>query len=268
MGRISPRRAAAVAATFIGVLALPAAAHASRFDLALRQDASAKVVNAGGLITYTVTITNQGTEPNEGVFVNLFSLKGHGLGANNPYQSVSTSQGSCPDMSEGGYHQLVCTLGPLASGASAKIVAVVQVNESMNHIAALLPNAFEGGYNDEGESDNESVLRATASVPPTVSGSKMIKLTGLPAGCTPGDFNLRATTKVKGVKKMRASLFLGFDQEGEGHTWQKIVQGSKLRAKVPASRLAPELGVFYKLKVKAKRGGAKPLTVTVTFQPC
>jgi hypothetical protein len=258
---------AAIAGLLVVVL-LPATARASRFDLSLSQVASANVVKAGSPVTFTVTVTNRGTEPNEGVFVNLFSLKGQGLGANNPYQSVSVSQGACPDQSVGEYHQLVCTLGPLASGASAKIVAVVQVNESMHHIAALLPNAYEGGYNDESPSDNESTLRITASVPPIVSGSKKIKLSGLPTGCTNGDFTLRATTKVKGVKKMRASLFLGADQEGESHTWQKVTQGNHLRATVPASRLAPELGVFYKLKVKAKRGGAKPLTTTVTLQPC
>jgi hypothetical protein len=267
MGSISVKRVAIAGALLFG-LALPATAQASRFDLSLSQVASANVVDAGGQVTFTVTVTNKGTEPNEAVFVNLFSLKGHGRGANNPYQSVSTTQGACPDQSEGGYHQLVCSLGPLASGASLKIVAVVQVNESMNHIAALLPNPFEGGYNDEVATDNESVLRTTASVPPTVSGSKKIKLTGLPPGCAPGDFTIGATTKVKGVKKMRASLFLSPNQEGESHTWQKVTQGNHLRAKVPASQLAPELGVFYKLKVKAKRGGAPPLTVTVTFQPC
>ncbi len=226
------------------------------------------MIAAGGQVTYTVTVSNQGTEPSEAVFVNLFSLKGHGLGADNPYLSASTTQGACPDKSEGSYHQLVCALGPLASGGSVKIVAVVEVNESMNQIAALLPNEFEGGYNDEDASDNEAVVRTTASVPPAVSGSKKIKLSGLPSGCAAGDFTLGATTKVKGVKKMRASLYMGFNEEGESQEWQKTVLGSHLHAKVPASRLPPELGVFYKLKVKAKRGGAKPLTVTITIQPC
>ena len=262
------RPLAPLAAALIAVLALPAVAHASRFDLALSQSASANVVDAGGQVTFAVTVTNKGTEANEGAFVNLFSLKGYGRGANNPYRSVATSQGECPDKSEGEYHQLVCSLGPLASGASAKIVAVVEVNESMNHIAALVPNPYEGGYVDENEADNESVLRISASLPPTVSGSKKIKLSGLPSGCTTGDFTIRASTKVKGVKKMRASLFLSPNAEGESHTWQKVAQGNHLRAKVPASLLAPDLGVFYKLKVKAKRGGAKPLTTTVTFQPC
>lgn len=261
-------RLAAIVGTSIIALALPAVAHASRFDLSLSQTSSANVVDAGFAATFTVTITNKGTEPYEEVFVNLFSLKGYGRGADNPYLSVSATQGACPDATVGEYHQLICTLGPLASGSSAKIVAIVKVNESMHHIAALLPNAYEDGFNDDTPADNESVLKTTASVPPVISGSKQIRLSGLPSGCSNGDFTLVATTKAKGVKKMRASLDLGFNEEGEGQTWQRTRQGNQLRVKVPASRLAPDLGVFYKLKVKAKRGGAKPLLATVTFQPC
>ncbi|MDX6605439.1 MAG: hypothetical protein QOF23_1948 [Solirubrobacterales bacterium] len=275
MGRISIRRAlrtsagaAAIALASIVAMALPASAQAARFDLGITQEASAKVVDRGATATYTITVTNLGSEPYESVYVNIFSLKGEGLGAANPYRSATTTQGTCPDQSVGAYHQLVCTLGPLASGASVRIVAVVEVNESMNQIAALLPNPYEGGFIDDNNANNEAVVRTTASVPPTVSGSKKIKLSGLPTGCAPGDFILRAKATVKGVKKMRASLYLGLNTEGEGGTWEKTVRGDHLRVKVPASRLAPELGVFYKLKVKAKRGGAKPLTTTVTFQPC
>jgi hypothetical protein len=181
--------------------------------------------------------------------------------------SVSTTQGTCPDRSEGDYHSLVCSLGPLASGASATIVAVVEVNESMNHFSALLPTPFEGGYQDADNSDNESEGRVTASVPPTIAGSKKIKLSGLPAGCAPGNFTLRAVANAKGVKKMRASLFY-VDASGDGQTWQKVSAGNHLTAKVPAARLPATLGAFYTLKVKAKRGGKAPLTATVTLQPC
>jgi hypothetical protein len=102
-----------------------------------------------------------------------------------------------------------------------------------------------------------------------VTGSKKVKLTGLPAGCSTGDFTIHAVTKVKGVKKMSASLELGtYTPEGELQVWEKVVRGSRLTAKVPASRLPPVLGVSYELKVKAKRGAAGPLKLSVTFQPC
>jgi hypothetical protein len=65
---------------------------------------------------------------------------------------------------------------------------------------------------------------------------------------------------------MKASLFYLVD--GEGQTFQKSTNGGRLTAKVPVSRLSNELGLFYKLVIKAKRGGGKHLTTTVTFQPC
>jgi hypothetical protein len=61
---------------------------------------------------------------------------------------------------------------------------------------------------------------------------------------------------------------LGFDEEGEGQEWRKLRKGNRLTVKVPVSRLAPELGAVYKLKVKAKRGALGPLKVTVLFQRC
>lgn len=250
-------------------LALPTMAHAAD-DLAISQTQSATVVDKGGLVTFTADVKNVGTVNNETVFVELSSLANHGRGADDPYQSFSTTQGTCADRSGAAYgtvyHLIVCELGPLAPGASARITAVVKANESANYSADLLPSAFEGGYQDADNSNNAVAGRVTASTPPVVSGSKRIKLTGLPTGCAPGDFTFRAVAKAPGIKKMKAALF--FFVEGESQTWTKTANGHRLTAKVPVSRLSNELGLFYKLVIKAKRGGGKRLTTTVTFQPC
>jgi hypothetical protein len=255
----------------IAGLALPAAAQAAT-DLAITETPSARIVKAGETVSINVAISNRGPGTDEAVFVGISSLRGRGQGANNPYLSVSPSQGACKDNSGPAYgfyyYNWVCELGPMAAGAGAQIAAVVTVNETMNHFASLLPNAYEGGFQDGDNSNNEAVDRIAASTPPTLSGSKGIKLSGLPSGCATGDFTLRARTRAHGVKKMAASLFLGFNQEGEGQMWQKVIRGNRLVATVPASRIVPELLVSYELKVKAKRGGAKPLMVTVTFQMC
>jgi hypothetical protein len=252
-------------------LALPSVAQASE-DLAISQVPSAHVVDAGKTVDLKITITNRGTNADEGVYVNLSSLRGHGQGANNPYQSYSPSQGSCKDNSGPAYgyyyYDLICELGPLAAGASGQIDAVVTVNESMNHFASLLPNAYEGGYYDGDNSNNEAIDRINASSPPTVTGSKKIKLRGLPAGCASKDFTLRAVGNVRGVKKMSVSLFLGFDDEGEGQEWHKRATGNHLVGTVPVSRLTPELNASYELNVKAKLGGGRHLKTTVTFQAC
>jgi hypothetical protein len=271
---VSPVRAIRIAVGIgatLALLAAPAAAQA-KIDLGLTVTPSATTVAPGQSVSFDVTVTNRGTEAFEAAYLNLFSLKGHGLGASNPYTSISTSQGTCTEESGSAfnstYHSVVCELGSLAPGASARIKAAVTVNESMNHIVALLPNAHEGGYQDDDNSNNEVVDRIGVSAPPAIAGSKAIKLSGLPAGCVPGDFTLRASTKAPGVKKMSVSMDLGFDAEGVGGFFQKVVRGRKLVVKVPASRLAVELGKTYTLHVKAKKGGGRKLEAVVVLTPC
>lgn len=254
-------------------LALPASAGAASIDLGISQQPSATIVNAGDTVTIKVTVSNAGGETYEQVFASLDSLKSHGKGADDPYLSVSASQGSCKDTSGPAYgyfyNVIVCELGALASGASAQITATVKINETAIHTASLLPNAYEGGFNDDNNGNNQAYSRITASTPPTISGSKKIKLKGIPAGCVPGDFTLKASTKTPGVKKMSAKLDLGFDAEGEGHEWRKVVRGARLVAKVPVSQItADTFDAVYTLKVKAKRGARGPLEAIVNFQLC
>jgi hypothetical protein len=261
----------AVIVAMLAIAVAPAAAQA-KFDLAISSTPSAQIVDVGQSVSFDITVVNRGSQASEVAFVNLYSLRGHGQGANNPYTLVSPSQGTCKDESGPAfgyqYYSWVCELGPLAPGASATIRATVAVNESMNHFAALLPNAYEGGYYDDDNSNNTATDRITANAPPTITGSKAIKLKGVPKGCVRGNFTLRASTTAPGVKKMSASIDLGFDQEGVGHFWQKVVRGKKLVATVPGSRLEPELGATYKLHVKAKRGGGRKLETIVILKPC
>lgn len=258
------------ASALVLVLALPAAAPAATHDLAVSQSQSATVVPKGSLVTFTVDVRNVGTATDEAVFVELGSLAAHSLGADAPYQSFSTSQGTCSDRSGPAYgtvyHFLVCELGPLAPGASAQITAVVQANESADYTAVLLPNAFEGGYLDGDNSNNEAGGRVTVSTPPLVSGSRKIKLSGLPSGCAPGDFTLHAVAKAKRVKKMVASLF--FLVDGDSQTWQRRANGNHLTAKVPVSKLPDELGRTYTLVIKAKVRHGGFLKTTVALQSC
>jgi hypothetical protein len=252
------------------MLVAPAAAQA-RIDLGVSATPSATVVSPGQSVSFDAIIANHGTEPYEAVFVELFSLRGHGLGADNPYTSVSTSQGTCKDNSANlanQYNDWICELGALAPGASAQLKAAVTVNESMNHFVSLLPNPYEGGYQDDDNSNNEVIQRIAVSTPPAVSGSKAIKLRGLPKGCVTGDFTLRASTRAPGVKKMSAAVDLGFDQEGVGHSWRRVVRGTKLVAKVPGSQFAAELGKTYTLHIKAKRGGGRKLETVIVLKAC
>ncbi|MBA3865036.1 MAG: DUF11 domain-containing protein [Solirubrobacterales bacterium] len=253
----------------IAVLVLPAAAQASSYDLAISETQSATVIEKGGLVTFTADVVNQGTRA-ENVYVELSSLGGHGRGADDPYLSFSTSQGTCSDQSGPAYgtvyNLIVCELGPLAPGARAQITAVVKANQSAHYFAYLLPNANEGGYQDADNSDNVVFSRVTASTPPLISGSPKIKLSGLPKGCATGDFTFTAVAKIDGVKKVSASLF--YYAEGEGESWKKTANGSRLTAKVDSSRLSNELGLSYELMIKAKLGGGRHFSKSATFELC
>ncbi len=250
------RRGITVAAVAIAALALPASASA---DLVVSQTASPKPVKKGELVTITVTVSNPGpaTAGSDESQVEVFPLRGSSeRPAANPYQSITPSQGTCTITPTGAYQVADCSFGELAPGASAQIVAVLQVNESMNHVAAPKTGTW-------------SELNVAASTPPTVTGAKQIRLVGLPNGCVPGDFALTVTVQAQRVRKVSATLNLGFDDTGEGVTWRRSANGRRLVATVPASRIfRPRLDKGYKLTIQATRKGAHALKRTVTFELC
>lgn len=236
-------------------LALPAGASA---DLVVSQTASPKPVAKGALVTITVSVTNPGpAAAGDESQVEIFPLRGGSEhAAANPYQSVTPSQGTCTITPTGAYQVADCAFGELAAGASAQIVAVLQVNESMNHVAAPKVGTW-------------SELNVAASTPPTVTGARQIRLAGVPGGCVAGDFALTVTVNAARVKKISATLNLGFDDTGEGVTWRRSASGRRLTATVPASRIfSPRLGKGYKLTIQATRRGAHALKRTVTFELC
>jgi hypothetical protein len=245
-----------VAAVATAALALPAGASA---ELVVTQTASPKPVKKGELVTITVSVTNPGpaTAGSDESQVEVFPLRGSSEhAAANPYESVTPSQGTCTITPTGAYQVADCSFGDLAAGASAQIVAVLRVNESMNHVAAPKGATW-------------SELNVAASTPPTVAGAKQIKLAGVPAGCVPGDFAVTVTVQAARVKKVSATLNLGFDDSGEGVTWTRSTKGRRLTATVPASRIfSPRLGKGYKLTIQATRKGGHALKRTVTFELC
>jgi hypothetical protein len=148
-----------------------------------------------------------------------------------------------------------------------RLAATVKVNESMNHFAALLPDAYSGGFNDGHNLNNEAVDRISASTPPTLSGSRKIKLRGIPTGCATGDFTLRASTKVRGVKKWPPSV-VGLRRRRRRAGMEEGREGEAAGCEGAGLSPGPGTGRNLQTQVKAKRGGDRALKLTVTFTLC
>jgi Domain of unknown function DUF11 len=252
------RKALVIAATL--AVALVEASSASA-DLSVTQTASPKWAAKGQLVTITATVTSTGpsADPSDVHQVELFSLRAGGEGhVNNPYRSVTPSQGTCQINPTGKYQVADCDLGDMAPGAEAQIVTVVQLNEPMNHVVAPAIAAT-----------NWSELSVAVTSPPVLTGPRQIRLLGLPAGCAAGSFSLTILAKVPRAKKVVAHMFLGFDNQGAGVDWRRSAAGSRLRVTVPISRIySPSIGKTYTLQIYVQRRANTTLGRTVTFGLC
>jgi hypothetical protein len=256
-------------------LALPAASQAAANDVGVTQSLSRSKSKPGGTVDVTATVTNHGSQSATQVYVELATLKGKILvfGANDPYTSFSTSQGKCSQDTEraSATTALECNLGTLAPGQSAQINATIRVTESAVQQTTLLPQPGENEYQDAVKSNDSASNPIFLDVPATVSGSKRIKLKGVPKSCVSGNFTLTATAKA--AKKMKMKVDLGFSTTNGRHLiFSKQVNGHKVKMLVPASKASTQIdeGNFpsYSVIVKAKLGGGHALQTTVRFKRC
>jgi hypothetical protein len=259
-------RLGAIVVCAVGVLMLPAAAQADG-DISISQKASSNVVEPGAQVTIDITVTGLGAVQSDAgdVVVDMLSTSGHGQPADNPYQSVKTSQGTCK-VTSAEYQSANCSLGSVSPGQEVHVIAVITVNQSMNHLGYVISEG-SGEYPDANRGNNDSAVTVYADKPPAVSGSKKLVFKGLPDGCFSGDFSLLIVAKVPDVKKM-TFFALPVDEFGNGNGFQRKAKGSRLRVTVPVSKFVPALGVQYDFKAKAKFRDRPPLKATVTFERC
>ena len=192
-----------------------------------------------------------------------------------PTAGSPISQGSCADNAEQGIttQALVCALGSLAPGQSAQIHATIEVRESAVQSTSLLPKPGENEYSDADKSNDAANQAFYLDVPPKVSGSKRLKLIGLPKSCVTGDFTLTVVSKVAGTKKMKIKADLGFNRKSGHHLiFSKQASGGKVKMRVPASKADFQIdeGDFpsYSVIVKAKLGGGHAETTKIEFKRC
>jgi uncharacterized repeat protein (TIGR01451 family) len=123
-------------------------------DLAVSLAESSDPVTVSNVLTYTVSVTNQGPSPANAV--SLTNL----LPAGVTYISANPGQGSCS-----GNSTVVCTLGTLASAASVNVTLQVRPTT-----AGLLSNRASVGSatGDPNISNNSTTLETTANAAPTL----------------------------------------------------------------------------------------------------
>jgi hypothetical protein len=243
-------------AALAAALALPATAEARPLVTVNQSVPSQLVKQPGGSTTITITVTNAGTEAVNDEKLGLFSTRVVGeRSVNNPYQSVMPSAGSCARDEAGTYQSQSCDLGPLAQGASVQIVAVVKMNEPMDHYVAADNTSFT------------SELFVVFDALTRVSASKGLKLSGLPTGCATHDFKLRA--KAQGARSISIFADLGYDSEGDGVLIQKSKKGGRLSAKFPlTSVVAPDPTKLRTIRLNARSKDGKRLKATIKFANC
>ncbi|MBH1970790.1 MAG: DUF11 domain-containing protein [Moraxellaceae bacterium] len=89
-------------------------AHAAVVDIVVNQSDSPDPIAAGGLLTYTIVLTNNGPDDATGVVLT------DTIPATTAFSSVSTTKGSCT-----GTTSITCTVGSLLNGESATILIKV-----------------------------------------------------------------------------------------------------------------------------------------------
>jgi Domain of unknown function DUF11 len=266
---------AAVAGTLLATGAPPASAQAPS-TLTVTQQVSSRLVEPGSPVTITITVANPGPGTVDAVHVDTIPRRPEALdGTGDTYTSVTSTQGTCtigpgfnPLTPNGPFTTVLsCDLGSLAPGASVVITSVVTMT---------LPADFFVLANQAQTNDIVNV-----DAPPVVTGSRRAKIAGIPKGCAPGDIPLTVTApKTLQTKSIEtyASLPESTNVDAEPVTWKATASGSRLKTKVPASKIAlgltdtsgdrTKFDQAYKLHVIVHRHHAGALKTTILFKTC
>jgi uncharacterized repeat protein (TIGR01451 family) len=120
-----------------------------RTDLRLQKSASSDPVAAGAMLTYTLTVFNDGPSPATGVTVTDTLPAG---------VSYVSDDGGC---NSSGLPTLVCDLGSIGAGASASVAVVVTVDGGLSAGTQLSNSATAGGDQpdpDDGNNDAQETV--------------------------------------------------------------------------------------------------------------
>lgn len=143
-------------------------------DLAVTDSASPSSVPAGGRVTYTLDVTNNGPDGASGAQLS------DALPGGVTVASVTSSQGSCTTTG-----RLSCALGSLASGASAQVVVTANVSRGAASGPASDAAAVSANESDPDRSNNTASATIQVTPAPAPISAPAPSLPATPAPPTP-----------------------------------------------------------------------------------
>jgi uncharacterized repeat protein (TIGR01451 family) len=132
-------------------------------------DVTPSPVSAGGLATYTITVTNLGPDPATGVTVNSTTPAG------TTFASLTTSQGSCITPAPGGTGPMSCALGSLTPGGSVTITLVVNVIAASGSTLTYTTSVTSSSADpNPGNNTATQDVGVQATQPPIITGARKL----------------------------------------------------------------------------------------------
>jgi uncharacterized repeat protein (TIGR01451 family) len=188
-------------------------------DLAITKVDSRDPSTAGRNLTYTLTVTNNGPNPATGVTVT--DKLPNGLTA----RSSSASQGTCS-----GTTTVTCSIGDLASGASATVTIVVRPRER-----GTITNTAEvtGNQPDPNSANNSASQDTVISAAPAQRVDRRAPVVGVAgvraSGCLRAAFTVRVS--IRDASRLRRVVV-----SVDGRTLRRT-KGKSFTVRVPASAM-------------------------------
>jgi uncharacterized repeat protein (TIGR01451 family) len=217
-------------------------------DLSITKVDSVDPVRAGSDLTYTLTATNNGPNPATGVTVT--DTLPAGLSA----KSTTASQGTCS-----GTTTITCSLGDLASGASATVTIVVRPTEpgKITNSAGV-----SGNQPDPNSANNSATQETTVAAAPKKARvdrkAPVVSVGGVRAsGCSRSAFT--ASVRIRDRSKLRRVVVTV-----DGRT-VKRTKTKKFTIRIPANDMRAGR---HRIRVVATDARGNRRVVTRSFRRC